>query len=235
MDLSVILGAYKEANNLQVLLPKLEKILSALPVQFEILVIDVSPSLDNTAQVCTHFAHVRYVTRQHNNSYGSMVRSGIKQARFSNLLFMDADGSHDPKYLPDMIKQAQNYDLVIGSRYIKGGGTCNGFWLQAQSRLLNWIYRTVLQLKVHDISNSFRCYRAEQLKTLSLEAENFDILEEILVKLQLQYPHLTIKEIPIFFNKRQEGTSHRNLLVFIGSFVRTMCYLCSIKYGKKPA
>jgi dolichol-phosphate mannosyltransferase len=119
-------------------------------------------------------------------------------------------------------------DVVIGSRYVKGGSSRNGF-NKVMSLALNWTYGVVLKLKVRDMSTSFRIYKAEQLKALTLSCDNFDILEEILVLLIAKNPALKIAEIPVAFHERQHGDSKRSLARFIFSYIGTMLRLRKIK------
>ncbi len=86
-------------------------------------------------------------------------------------------------------------------------------------------------MKVKDVSDSFRMYKAEQVKELQLECDNFDIVEEILIRLNLTKDNYVMKEIPILFNKRVAGESKRNLFKFILSYLSTMLKLLKIKYS----
>ena len=98
------------------------------------------------------------------------------------------------------------------------------------SWILNLTYRILFQLKVKDVSDSFRMYRTADLKSLDFECNNFDIVEEILIKLQYSIPNFKIKEIPISFHKRAAGESKRDLLKFIRSYLVTMRRLLKIKH-----
>lgn len=222
---SLIIGAYKEAENLVTLLPQLEQTCTKLLLPFEILVVDTNPSQDDTARVCADFPHVKYLQREGDNSYGAMVRTGIAAARGTRIIFMDADSSHNPCYLPSMLELAERYDIVIGSRYAPGGTTENSLLSRLQSKLCNYAYRLVLGLQLTDVSNSFRCYRAEQLKSLQLTGKNYEIIEEMLVRLQVAYPDLRVTELAIHFQKRQKGKSRRRTLPFIAGLVGMMFYL----------
>lgn len=144
---------------------------------------------------------------------------------------MDADGSHNPhdilRFYHEMKKK--RYTLIIGSRYCKGGCTDNNFVLRFMSWVLNVTYRVAFGLEVKDVSDSFRMYYAECVKQLELECDNFDIVEEILIKLKYSVKDFEVKEIPISFHKRAEGESKRDLVKFIGSYLKTMKKLLQIK------
>ena len=97
------------------------------------------------------------------------------------------------------------------------------------SLIVNTCYRIVFSLKVKDVSNSFRIYKSDMLKSVNLECNNFDIVEEILIKLSSKYKNIKIKEIPIYFNKRLYGKSKRHLIRFIFSYIFSIIKLYRIK------
>ena len=123
MGISVVLLAYKEAENLAFLLPKIKKMFDSLPETYEILVIDTKEPLDNTPEVCREFG-ARYINQEF-PGFGGAFKTGIRYAEMDKFLILDSDGSHDPKYIPSMYKKftEENCDLVIGSRYTEGGKT----------------------------------------------------------------------------------------------------------------
>ncbi|MDR0952875.1 MAG: glycosyltransferase [Elusimicrobiota bacterium] len=231
-SLSIIIPAYKEAANLRWLLPILKEEAQKSFNDYEIIVVDASPSLDDTASVCPQEG-VKYLQRTGGNEYGRAVLTGIAAAAKAKIAFMDADGSHKPADLAKMYEFADKYDLIIGSRYIKGGATDNSKLLKLESGLLNWLYRKILGVKTQDISNSMRIYDARQLKSLELSCLHFDILEEILIKLHINFPKLSVKEAPIHFYRRKEGVSNRRLFVFIFSFLKTALILRRLKKDRK--
>lgn len=234
MSISVILPAYKEAENLALILPKLNQQLCDLKIQYEILVVDTMISMDNTEEICT-INNCKYVARQGGNDYGDAICTGIQSANNSRIVVMDADGSHDPKYIKEFwaIASREDIDVIIGSRYIKGGNTHNGFILKSMSHMVNLCYRLIFRIKAYDVSNSFRMYNAEKIKSIELECKNFDIVEEILIRLSVKYENLTLKETPIFFNKRMHGESKRDLFKFILSYITTIIKMYKIKVKAK--
>lgn len=234
MRISVILPAYKEAKNLEKILPSLHESLKKINVPYEILVVDTMQPMDETEAVCQK-NHCTYVNRQGGNLYGDAIRTGIRKAEGEYLVVMDADGSHAPDDIRRFYTEAKknNYDLVIGSRYCKGGNSHNGIILKFMSWILNVTYRIIFHLDVKDVSDSFRLYRASQLKELKLECENFDIVEEILIRLSLKFKKIRIKEMPIYFNKRVYGESKRDLVKFIGSYLKTIWRLLKIRASEK--
>lgn len=230
MELSIVLPAYKEADNLRKILPKINEEVSKLNIDYEILVIDTIEKMDDALEVC-ELNTATHITREGGNFYGDAIRTGIKKAKGKYLLIMDADGSHEPKSIIDIYRKItnENLDIVVGSRYCKGGKTDNNFILKMMSWSLNLTYKIIFSLKVNDCSNSFRMYDSSKLKMLNLECTNFDIVEEILIKLQLRYPNIKIGEVPVHFKKRDEGVSKRDLVKFIFSYISTIKKLLKIK------
>jgi dolichol-phosphate mannosyltransferase len=227
-DLSVIIPAYLEAENLRVILPRIKTVLTDLKIKYEINVIDTLSPMDNSKEVC-QANNVNYRSREHSNYYGDAVRTGIKYAQGQKVIFMDADGSHTPEFIPQLLAYGQEYDVVIASRYIDGGMTDNSFILILMSKIVNIVYAKVLNLQCKDVSNSFKLYRSEMLKNLQLRSNNFDIVEEMLFKLKKDNNNLKIKEIPYTFKERMFGHTKRNLLLFAISYIYS---LLKLKFGK---
>lgn len=230
MTISVVLPAYQEAENLKNILPNIHEVLKN--VDHEILVIDTMEPMDNTEEVCRE-NHTRYIPRTGGNLYGDAIRTGFASASGKYTVIMDADGSHDPREILNFLEVMEQgkTDLVIGSRYCKGGYTDNNFILRFMSWALNVTYRVFFGLKVKDVSDSFRMYKTHQIQQLQFECDNFDIVEEILIKLSYSFDPYIIRELPISFNKRVAGESKRDLVKFIISYITTIRKLLRIKHS----
>lgn len=228
IEISVVMPAYKEAENLSFLLPKLRLALSRITGAFEIIVVDSMNPLDGTAEICAKFG-VKCVSRQNSDLFGDAVRTGISEASGKYVVFMDADGSHSPEFVAKLYGARDKADVVVASRYIAGGNTENSRVLVLMSRLLNIVYARVLGIKCGDISNSYKLYRADLLKRIKLHSANFDVVEEILFKLVRLKRDLRIMELPFNFQKRKCGETKRNLVLFIVSFIIT---LIKLRFGR---
>src|SRR5690606_29278237 len=141
--------------------------------------IDTVEPLDDTEAVCTEH-HVRCVRRSPTNAFGDAYRSGIAESQGTHVLIMDADGSHAPEFIAELYPHAYHHDIVIASRYIKGGRTENSAILEFMSRVLNLTYAVVLGIRCRDMSNSFKIYDGGRLRAIELRCENFDIVEEVM-------------------------------------------------------
>lgn len=228
MAISTVLLAYKEAENLRVLLPKIKNELNKTGEEYEIIIIDTKEPLDDTPEVCEQFG-ARYVNQRY-PCFGGAFRTGIEEARFDKFLIMDSDGSHNPIYINDIYKKfIEGADVVIGSRYVKGGVTNDSKTSVIMSHILNTVFRVITGIKAKDISTDYRMYDTEQLKKPQLTCQNYDVLQEVLLKMKINNPKLVVKETPISFEKRLYGESKRKLIRFILGYIKTMFKLIGVR------
>jgi dolichol-phosphate mannosyltransferase len=228
MDITIAMAAYKEGDNLKILLPKIHDVMKATGLDYEILAVDGLKASDDSPEICQKFG-AKYISG--GDTYGDAIRCCVNSCNGRQLLIMDADGSHNPEYIPKFIQKQKETgcDLVIGSRYVDGGDSNNGIILKILSHILNFTYRTIFNIYAKDISGSFRLYKAEQIKSLKLECVNFDVLEEILIQLAYKYKNFKTVEIPISFNQRMFGESKRNLFSFAITYMQSIARLYNIK------
>ena len=235
MELSVVIPAWKEADNLAELLPQLHAVLSELsggpppavgsrssdisqqPMAYEIIVVD-NHSADGTAEVCA--AKGATLIQQTAPGYGGALWAGFEHARGEYVLTMDADLSHEPDFVREMWKRRLDAEVVIASRYVEGGGADMPRYREILSIILNTVYTKVLDLPFKDISSGFRLYRASALSGLDLQSNDFDALEEILLKCYAR--GYRIIEIPFRYVPRVTGKSKVKLWQFGVSYLRTL-------------
>lgn len=156
--------------------------------------------------------HVRLLPRPRKLGLGTAYLAGFEiglAEGFDLVVTMDADLSHDPTYLPEMLAAATDHDLVLGSRYVAGGGVENwGLHRRLLSRGANAAARLALRVPIHDVTTGFRVYRTQALRALplrSIRSSGYSFLEEITV---LAFRRgLTLAEIPILFCDREGGRS----------------------------
>ena len=230
MSISTVLLAYKEEDNLKVIIPRLKEVLDPLGEDYEIIVVDTAVATDNTEGVCKDLG-AKYV-HQERPGFGGAYVKGLSEATGDKILFLDSDGSHDPSFIPAMYhKYNEGYDVVIGSRYTKGGISNDAKSSQVLSHILNFVFRIILGLNIRDVSTNFRFYKASLVKDIELKSVNYDVLEEILLLMKKKAGKSKLKyaEIPISFNKRIYGESKRRLLPFIISYIKTIFRLLAIR------
>jgi dolichol-phosphate mannosyltransferase len=236
LSLTVVIPAYEENENLEVLIPLVLLELNKLSLtSYQVLVVmRLGEEQDSLKTIESLGANA--IKRVGDDSFGSAIKTGIQVSgkSSSHLLFMDADGSHSPHSIPKLWNASLEHsaDIVIASRYVKGGSTANN-WLEIQmSRILNAIYSIVLGIGAKDISTNFKIYRTELLENLDLKCSNYDIVEELLLKIKRKKRNLVIIEIPDHFEQRLFGESKRKLSVFIASYIITLFRLRFMRRSK---
>src|ERR1700681_2886777 len=214
--LSVVLPALNEGENLDRVLPELKKALVALGPTYEIIVVD-GGSRETKHEVVRK--HGGRLVSQKLPGFGGAYRAGFEQARGEYVITLDADGSHDPRFLKDLWAARGDGDVVIASRYVEGGAADMPATRRVMSRILNITFGRGLSLPVRDLSSGYCLYRGAILRELELKATDFDVLEEILIRgLAAGY---RVHEVPSQYQARVAGRSHARLARFAISYLRT--------------
>lgn len=207
----VIIPTYNEGENILLLVGGILD----LPLGLKIIIVDDN-SPDGTGQLADELASahdsVRVIHRPGKLGLGTAHVAGMKAALesgASRIVTMDADFSHHPRYLPTLIKALDGLDVVIGSRYVAGGGT---LYCSAPRRTLsrgaNLLARAALNLPARDATAGFRGYRRSVIESIALGeivSNGYSFLIEMLYLCQRQ--GWRIGEVPILFENRQRGTS----------------------------
>ena len=207
----LVLPTYNECENL----PRLIAAVQALPDTINILVVDDN-SPDGTGQLADDLSAanstVQVIHRAGKLGLGTAYTAGFERALAQGadlILTMDADFSHDPKYLPALLDASRQFDLVIGSRYIPDGGVRDwGPERRMLSKGANAIAHSVLGLKARDCTAGFRCYQRAVLKAIdpaSIHADGYSYLIEMLFRCERH--GFSVGEIPIIFTDRKLGSS----------------------------
>jgi len=219
----IILPTYNEELNIGDILKKLRNEFS----DFFILVVDDSPN-DLTKKEFEKYKNdkCKIISRNRKLGRGSAIRSGFEYAiknDYSVIIEMDSDLSHDPTDLLNMINkfQKENFDIIIGSRYLKESKIIN--WSKKRiifSKLGNFLARFMFKYSIKDYTNGFRVYKKKVVnKVIQSNQINsgFIYLTEILV-ISLKN-NFSISEVPITFVNRTKGKSSVNLKSIIESFL----------------
>jgi dolichol-phosphate mannosyltransferase len=211
MKPTVIVPTYNEHENIVLLVPEL----LALPVGLNVLVVDDN-SPDSTGHIVEEMAarepRLSVIHRPGKLGLGTAYIAGFKKALATGaerILTMDADYSHHPRYIPAMIERSQTADLVIGSRYVRGGGAMGrSLPLRLVSYGGNAFAKIVLGLRAMDCTAGFRCYRRDVLEAIDLDSiisNGYSFLIEMLYLVQRR--GWTVAEVPICYMDRQLGAS----------------------------
>jgi dolichol-phosphate mannosyltransferase len=211
----VVLPTYNERDNLEPLVRAVRSELSEAAPDHMVLVVDDS-SPDGTGELADRLAaedpQVQVLHRARKEGLGQAYLAGFEVALHAGaalIVEMDADFSHDPAHLPQMLEAAADADLVLGSRYVDGGGIRNwGRVRRFVSRGGCWYARTVLGVPVQDLTGGFKCFRREVLEALDLgriRSQGYAFQVELTYRaLQLGF---RVREIPIVFADRRVGQS----------------------------
>ena len=222
MKTLIIIPTYNEYENLR---PLVEQIFTYAPASDILIVDDNSP--DETGKLADEISaqdsRVHVMHRSDKLGLGTAYIAGFKYAvehQYDAAFEMDADFSHDPRYLPDFLRAIESADLVIGSRYVEGGGTPNWSLLR---RFIsgggNIFARFMLGIPVHDCTAGFRCYRRQVLESIdldSIESQGYAFQVELAYRVYKR--GFKIVETPIIFLDRRVGKSKMSHAIFLEGF-----------------
>jgi dolichol-phosphate mannosyltransferase len=211
MKTLIIIPTYNESTNIATIVPQI----LAKDQTIDVLVVDDN-SPDGTGKIVDKMAvensRIEIIHRPKKSGLGTAYKTGFKYALekgYDYIFEMDADFSHDPKYIPHFLEAIKEADLVLGSRYIKGVNVIN--W--PMSRLLlsycaNVYTRWVIGLPVRDSTGGFKCFRREVLESINLDkVKSNGYAFQIEMSFRAWKKGFRLKEIPIIFEDRREGQS----------------------------
>jgi dolichol-phosphate mannosyltransferase len=226
MRITVVLPTYNEAENL----PRLVSALFSLPLDLTVLVVD-DHSPDGTGKIAdelasAHEGKVAVLHRAGKLGLRSAYIEGFRQAfglGAEAVVQMDADFSHDPAVLPEMARRIASHDVVIGSRYTKGGSLDERWpaWRKFLSAFGNAYARTILAFPLRDVTTGYRMWRREALQKMPLDrlrSNGYIFLVEMAYVAFLMEYHMT--EVPIHFADRRWGKSKMSLKIQLEAAVR---------------
>jgi dolichol-phosphate mannosyltransferase len=211
----LILPTYNEAVNIEPFVRAVLPELAEASSDHTILIVDDN-SPDGTGRIADGLAReldaVEVLHKPHKEGLGVAYLAGFRRALDGGadlILEMDSDFSHSPADIPRLIRAAEDADLVLGSRYVAGGGVSDwGLLRRALSRGGSWYARVILRVRVRDLTGGFKCFRREVLESLDLDSVH---AEGYGFQIELTYRALRagfrVKEIPIVFRERQAGLS----------------------------
>lgn len=218
----IVIPTYNEAENLE---PLVSAIL-ALDAGFEVLVVDDN-SPDGTGEIADHLsqelAEIHVLHRPGKMGLGTAYVTGFNWALargYDYIFEMDCDFSHDPGYLPAFLVEIIGADLVIGSRYVKGGSTPSwGLLRRLISRGGNWFARFMLGIRTHDCTGGFRCYRREMLQRVpweEIQLQGYGF--QVGAVYHVERLGGRTAEIPIVFPDRRAGKSKMSFKIIVEAF-----------------
>lgn len=223
MKTLIIIPTYNEYDNLR---PLLEQIFTYAPASDVLIVDDNSPDGTGTLadEISRQNRQVNVLHRAGKQGLGTAYIAGFKYAvehQYDAAFEMDADFSHDPCYLPDFLRAIESADLVIGSRYVEGGGTPN--WSPLRRFISgggNIFARFMLGIPVRDCTAGFRCYRRKVLESIDLDTiESQGYAFQVELAYRVYKCDFKIVETPIIFQDRRVGKSKMSRAIFLEGFI----------------
>ena len=208
----VILPTYNEAENLE---PLVNAVLERLPESRRVLIVDDN-SPDGTGEIADRLAEasedVAVLHREEKEGLGPAYLAGFREALDGGgelLIEMDADFSHDPAYLPQLLRATDDADLVLGSRYVPGGGVTE--WGKVRrfiSKRGSGYARRMLGVRIRDLTGGFKCFRREVLEAIDLDSiTSRGYAFQVETTYRAIQAGFRVVELPIVFRDRREGSS----------------------------
>ncbi|MGI8749492.1 MAG: polyprenol monophosphomannose synthase [Thermoleophilaceae bacterium] len=222
----LVLPTYNEAENLEAVVRAALPQLAASGLEHHVLVVDDN-SPDGTGRVADRLSaehpEVGVLHRAHKQGIGPAYMAGFTHALAQGaalLMEMDSDFSHDPADLPRLIAAARDADLVLGSRYVPGGGVTDWGWgRRVVSRGGSLYARLILGIPVHDLTGGFKCFRRSVLERLDLSQVGTDGYGfQIEVTYRAVQAGFRVQEVPIVFRDRRVGASKMSARIAVEAF-----------------
>ena len=230
LDLSIVVPTLNERENVELLIPALQRTMDSLAINGEILVIDGGSKDGTAAQAESRGARVIVVPT---GGYGEAIRVGLSEAAGNYVITMDADLSHEPQVVADLWAAREPLTIAIASRFVAGGSAKMSRTRWALSRSLNVVFARGLSLPVHDLSSGFRIYPAADAQGLRATAGDFDILPELLVRAYAG--GWRIVEVPFHYAPRHAGSSKARVFRLGRAYIRTFAKLWKLRNSIEAA
>lgn len=231
MKISIILPTYNEKDNIGELIWEINSVFKNSP-DLEIIVID-DDSPDGTAELVKDIAkdqeNINLIVRTDERGLATALKTGIENSSGDVIIIMDTDFSHPPGTIPNLVENIELADIVVASRYIKGGSMIAPMYKYRLSRLMNWVIKIILGLGINDSTGGF----------LAVNRNVFDKIDmskvfsgygygDYCFKLffELKGENVKIKEIPFTYGIRRAGKSKTNLIKVGVNYIQEALKMC---------
>ena len=220
MKLSVVVPAHNEEDNITEIVTRIE---ATLNCPHELLIVN-DHSTDTTGELLVklsqRFENIRVIDNHFDKGFANALRAGFSYAHGEIVMPVMGDSCDDLASVGPMLEKIrQGYDVVCGSRYIKGGGRLGGSRLKG---FLSWAagktIRFFLQVPTSDITNAYKVYRKEVLDKITIQSEGFEISMEI--PLKAYFLRFKITEVPTVWQERKKGKSSFRILQLLPHYMR---------------
>lgn len=221
--LSIIIPTYNERENIIRLIKTLRKNLEKSEEKYEIIIVDDNSPDNSAKEIRKEFKNnknIRLFLRKKERGLATAILFGIKRSRGGIIVGMDADFNHPPEKVRELVSSLTHYDLVVASRFIRGGG------MEKKTRYIftfffNWFLKNVLRFPTMDNMSGFYSIKKEAFLRLPIDRiyRGYGEYHLRLVYLANKYA-LKIKEIPVFYKKRKYGRSKSSLIKLFFQYLK---------------
>lgn len=230
MKISVVMAAYDEKGNIDVLVKQINKVLNQLKIQHEFVLVlrgtKDSSGYNDLINLKKTIKNPNILYKPNIIGIGPSFRFGFDNVSkdSTHVLTMDADMNHRPEEIPEFIEamKKSEADVVIGSRYVKGGQFIMPVWKKFLSRTMNFFLRFLYDLPVADKTSGYRLYKKEVIDSINHKTTsiNFEYLPEILIRARKE--KYVLFETPIHFKKRKYGKSKMEFWKTVMGYLRLL-------------
>lgn len=229
-QVSIVVPTYNEKENLENLLERIDNALKNTPHRFTVLIVD-DHSPDGTGDLAerlkSRWPWLNVLHRTKRRGRGSAGVAGFMQALSEGaewIVEMDADLSHDPAHLPQLLQAMESADVAIGSRFVPGGADLDRPWSRKIiTRLAGLYVRSLLKLKMRDVSSGYRCFSRKVLEAIDMEdmiSTGPSVVLEMIYKVAVK--GFEIKEVPILFRDRRQGNTKLDTVTLLETLVMVL-------------
>jgi glycosyltransferase involved in cell wall biosynthesis len=227
MKLTVVVPAHNESENISEVVSKIE---TELKFPFELILVN-DHSTDETASIVKDLAdkynNISLIENKLEAGFANAIKAGLYSAKGEAIVPVMGDLCDDLKAIPVMLERLlEGYDVVCGSRYIKGGARLGGSRLKGfLSAFTGWSLYYLLGIPTHDIANAFKMYRKKVIDSINIQAKGFEVSMEI--PLKAYYAGFKITEVPTVWREREKGKSSFRMFNLAPNYLKF--YLWAIK------
>lgn len=218
MEVSIVIPIYSNYNEkryIDRLVEETKRVLTKIVSDYEIIIINIS--FDKNVQIDEKKYKGEIININQVQNYGDALKQGFKTAKGKYIITIEP--GHNPTFIEELFKNKDKAEVIIASRYVSGGKADMSIIRKILSVLLNKSFAYMLSIPIKDISSSFRMYNRKVFENLKITATDFDILEEILIRIYGE--GFSIIEIPFYYQSKQFRKSNKNLAKFTFSYLKT--------------
>ena len=226
-EVSIIIPAFNEEQSIHPVINKIEEVLIASNVSYEIIVVD-DGSTDRTCDIVEK-TNAKLIRHDHNMGYGASLKTGVRHSKFDKTIIIDADSTYPEDALPQLLEKSQQYDMVVGAR------TGENVYVPVIRRPAKWVLNKLANFltgtKIKDLNSGFRIFKKDSLlRFINLLPDGFSFTTTITIAMLTS--NYTVKYLPINYYKRKGKSKIRPIkdtINFLVLIIRIVLYFKPLK------